>query len=111
MIRETITPNNRVQVTSDHWHVLRARWTGNRSGSPLYERTIVSEHDDRSSAATAAREVVVAFQAEMSGRTRETRDQVLVRRPGRKSLKIGRRAGRGAPPAPDEASSDAHDSN
>ncbi len=111
MIQETITPNNRVQVTSDHWHVLRARWTGNRSGSPLYERTIVSEHDDRSSAASAAREVVVSFQAEMSGRTRETRDQVLVRRPGRKSLKIGKRAGRaGPPPAPDDATSD-HDAN
>ncbi len=93
MIQETLNDKNCPVLTSDHWHVLRARWTGKSTGEPEYQRTIVSEHDDSASATLAARQIVDTFATEMAGRTRETRDQVLVRRPGYKSLKIGKRAG------------------
>jgi hypothetical protein len=92
MIRETKNRKNAPVLTSDRWHVLRARWNGDTAGEPLYQRTIVSEHEDSAAAATAAREIVATFVSEMAGRTRETRDQVLVRRPGYKSLKIAKRA-------------------
>ena len=92
MIRETLNRKNSPVLTSDRWHVLRATWTGATAGEPLYQRTIVSEHEDSASAATAARRIVASFVSEMAGRTRETRDQVLVRRPNYKSLKIAKRA-------------------
>jgi hypothetical protein len=95
MIRETISPKNRILLTSDQWHVLHARWTGDE----LYERAIVSEHADRASATSAAREFAAAHRAEMTGRTRVTRDQLLVRRPGHKSLKIAKHT-RADPDAP-----------
>jgi len=91
MIRETLNHKNSPVLTSDHWHVLRARWNGDRSGEPLYERTIESEHEDSTSATTAARTLVATFVTEMDGRSRETRDQVLVRRPGYRSLKTAKR--------------------
>jgi hypothetical protein len=91
MIRETKNHKNSLVLTSDRWHVLRARWNGDSSGEPLYQRTIESEHEDSASAADAARTLVASFVTEMDGRTRETRDQVLVRRPGYRSLKIAKR--------------------
>jgi hypothetical protein len=91
VIRETVNHKNSPVLTSDHWHVIRARWNGDVSGEPVYQRTIESEHDDSASAATAARSIAAKFAAEMSGRTRETRDQVLVRRPGYRSLKTAKR--------------------
>ena len=91
MIRETKNHKNSPVLTSDRWHVLRARWNGDRSGEPVYERTIESEHEDSTSAADAARSLVANFVTEMDGRTRETRDQVLVRRPGYRSLKTAKR--------------------
>lgn len=91
MIRETINHKNSPVLTSDHWHVLRARWDGILSGEPHYQRTIESEHEDSASATNAARTLVATFVTEMDGRTRETRDQVLVRRPGYRSLKNAKR--------------------
>lgn len=91
MIRETTNHKNSPVLTSDHWHVLRARWNGDSAGEPLYQRTIESEHDDSASATDAARTLVATFVTEMDGRTRETRDQVLVRRPGYRSLKTAKR--------------------
>ena len=90
MIRETKNHKNTPVVTSDHWHVLRARWNGDTNGEPLYQRTIESEHDDSASATDAARTIAASFGTEMEGRTRQTRDQVLVRRPGYRSLKIAK---------------------
>ncbi|MFN0008366.1 MAG: hypothetical protein ACKVXR_10690 [Planctomycetota bacterium] len=91
MIRETKNRRNSPVLTSDHWHVLRARWNGDPSGEPIYDRTIESEHEDSASAAKAGRKLVETFVTEMAGRTRETRDQVLVRRPGYRSLKTAKR--------------------
>ena len=92
MIRELMNRKNSALLTSDRWHVLRARWTGGARADATYERTIVSEHDDSDSAARAGRELLASFQGEMLGRERKTRDQVLVRRPGYRSLKVAKRA-------------------
>lgn len=91
MIQETTNRKNSPVLTSDHWHVLRARWNGDPSGEPIYQRKIESEHEDSASAANAARKIAATFVTEMDGRTRETRDQVLVRRPGYRSLKTAKR--------------------
>ena len=91
MIRETKNHRNSPVLTSDQWHVLRARWNGDSSGEPVYDRTIESEHEDSASAAKAGRKIAETFGNEMAGRTRETRDQVLVRRPGYRSLKTAKR--------------------
>lgn len=91
MIQEVLNKKNHLVVTSDRWHVLHARWTKKNTGKPLYVRTIISEHDDKKSAAEAARDFVASFQAEMVGRQPNTRDQALVRRPRFRSLKIAPR--------------------
>jgi len=91
MIHEVLSPkNHHPAITSDQWHVAHARWTG-QHGEPRFERTIVGEHVDRRSAAAAARTIVSDMAEEMTTRTRETRDQVFVRRPNFKSLKAARR--------------------
>ena len=98
MIRELLNTKNAPALTSDHWHVVYARLSGEESGksskpakSPRFVRSIVSEHDDRASAVNAAREIVSTFVVEMAGRERSTRDQVFVRKPKFKSLKLARR--------------------
>ena len=93
MIRETIKKNNPA-VTSDRWHVIIARWSGDPSGEPRFERSIVSEHDDSTAALSAAREIKSALAPQMATRSRETRDQVFVRRPSSMSLKTARRVER-----------------
>lgn len=90
MIQETVSRKNAPVVTSDHWHVLHARWSGGSS----FERSIVSEHDDRGSAATAARAMHKGLAPDMASRPREGRDQILVRHPNYKSLKTAGRAKR-----------------
>ena len=94
MIQEVLNQKNHLVVTSDRWHVLHARWTKKKTAKPLYERAIISEHDDKESASKAARDLGASFQADMVGRERETRDQALVRRPGFRSLKIAPRTDR-----------------
>jgi hypothetical protein len=78
-------------VTSDQWHVVHARWSGEAADEPRFLRSIVSEHEDGSAALTAARKILSTLSEEMSSRPRETRDQILVRRPGYKSLKNAKR--------------------
>ena len=94
MIRETLSRHSNPAITSDRWHVVHARWSGDRSEDPLFERTIVSEHDGRASAVSAAREILSTLAPQMEGRARSTRDQILVRRPAYKSLKTAKRVER-----------------
>jgi hypothetical protein len=94
MIRETLNKKSAPALTSDRWHLLRASWNGADAPVPRFERTIVSEHETRADARIAARELVRQVQAEVAGRPREQRDQVLVRRPNYKSLKSAKRAER-----------------
>ena len=92
MIKNTLSRKSSPAITSDRWHVVRARWSGETSGEPRFEREIVSEHDGRDSAVTAGRKVVASMRDEMTARLRDQRDQIFVRRPAYKSLKTaGRR--------------------
>lgn len=85
MISDTTTARSRPAITSDQWHVVRARW--HEGSATPYAREVVSEHPDRVSAADAARTCVAAIALEMTDRPRSERDQVFVRRPRFKSLK------------------------
>jgi hypothetical protein len=87
MISETKTARSRAAITSDQWHVIRARWHSESNASHPYAREVVSEHPDRGSAADAARTCFAAMALEMAARPRDQRDQVFVRRPRYKSLK------------------------
>ena len=100
MISETTSRKNQPALQSDRWHVVHARLSrtvvnANRSrshaGEPLFERFIVSEHDDRTGAARAAEEIAVQLEEEMAGRAPESRDQIFVRKPGYKTLKTAPR--------------------
>lgn len=91
MIRETINREKSPALTSDLWHVVHARWSGDPSGEPRFVRSIVSEHEDSASAVTAGREMVSSFASEMADRPRARRDQILIRHPGYKSLKTAKR--------------------
>jgi hypothetical protein len=94
MIREIVDEKNNPAVTSDHWHVIHARWSGDPSGEPRFVRSIVSEHEDSAAALSAARAIKSSMAPSMRDRSRETRDQVFVRRPSSKSLKTARRVKR-----------------
>lgn len=91
MIQETLTKKNRPAITSDQWHVIRARWSEDSSGAPRFERSIVSEHDDRAAARAAAHAVHQTILADMPDQPRPKRDHVIVRRPAYKSLKTANR--------------------
>jgi hypothetical protein len=91
VILEAVTRKNRPAITSDRWHVLIARRSASIEIPRRFERVIVSEHADHESAAAAAREMVAQIAPEMAARPRTERDQVLVRRPMRKSLKLAKR--------------------
>ena len=93
MIRETLKKNS-LAVTSDRWHVILARWSGDPTGEPRFERSIVSEHDDSAAALNAARAIKSEIAPNMAIRSPETRDQVFVRRPSSTSLKTAKRVER-----------------
>ena len=91
MIQEIINRKNLPAVTSDHWHVVHARLAGETKGKPSFERSIVSEHEDRAAAAVAAKRVMISLATMNDGRSPEGRDQVFVRKPDFKSLKTAKR--------------------
>ena len=91
MIQDTLSSKQRPAITSNRWHVVHARWSGERSTQPKFERSIVSEHDDQESAVHGARELVARLAAEMSARPLAERDQLFVRKPGFRSLKTSSR--------------------
>ncbi len=91
MILETQTRKRRPAITSDRWHVVRATWTDRKPETSLFTRTIVSEHDERGAAVTAARVMAKALKTEMAGRPARERDEVCVRAPRFRSVKRTRR--------------------
>jgi hypothetical protein len=91
MIHETQSKRAHPALTSDRWHVVHARWSGEKSARPRFERAIVSEHLDRAAATTAARALVTALTTEMYGRPHEHRDQIFVRQPSYRTLKTAAR--------------------
>jgi hypothetical protein len=91
VIRDTVTRSNRPAITSDHWHVVRARWAGDESDDPEFTRSIVSEHPDRNSAVAAARELRASIDVTLGARPSAQRDQVFVRKPAFKSFRSAKR--------------------
>lgn len=91
MIRETVSRRNNEALTSDRWHVVHARWNGAERGQPRFDRSIVSEHDDSDDAVVAARKIKSRLASELASRQAARRDQIFVRRPGFKSLKVSKR--------------------
>ena len=87
MIQDTLSRRQRPSLTSDRWHVVRAAWDGGSTTRPMFDRAIVSEHDDRDAARVAAKELESTLASAMAKRTPRSRDQVFVRRPDFKSLK------------------------
>jgi hypothetical protein len=88
MITETQTKKLRPALTSDRWHVVRGRLSSAATVKPHFSRSIVSEHDNRDSAVEAARVLELTLQEEMANRAVIDRDQVLVRAPRYKSVKV-----------------------
>jgi len=86
LIKELLNARHELAVTSDQWHVIHARWSG-APGPARFELSIVSEHDDSASAVQAARELKSSLVPGMTARSKETRDQVIVRRPEAESPK------------------------
>jgi hypothetical protein len=93
MIKEVRNEKEELAVTSDRWHVIHARWSGD-SGAPLFVRSIVSEHADSATALRAGRELKSSLLAGMASRPRLERDQVMVRRPASESVKTSGRVSR-----------------
>ena len=90
MIQEVVNKKNLPALTSDHWHVVHAVWTGD-AAKPSFVRSIVSEHEDRAAATVAARQIVTSMAPSMMSRPRLGRDQIFVHKPDYKSLKTARR--------------------
>jgi len=86
LIRELLNAKHELALTSDRWHVVHARWSG-QPGVPSFERSIVSEHEDSSAALRAGRALKSSLRPSMASRSRQSRDQVLVRRPSAESIK------------------------
>ena len=91
MIRETFNSQRLPSVTSDHWHVIHARWSGVAQKEPRFIRSVVSEHADCDKARIAASELRMRLKPKMKGRAALERDQVFVRRPKFKSLANAKR--------------------
>ncbi len=88
MIVDAVTARGAAALTSDHWHVVHARFARAGRKRP-FERTIASEHDDRRACVVAAkllREKVAAAAVAADVPDAE-RDQVFVRQPNFRSLK------------------------
>ncbi len=91
MIREVLSSKKNPALTSDRWHVVHARWSEEAVGEECFVRSIVSEHEDSSSAVSAARAIKSSLAPGMAARPLAQRDQVFVHRPGYRTLKIARR--------------------
>jgi hypothetical protein len=86
VITDTTTRRGRPALTSDRSHVVHASWTGNLSGKPRFERSIVSEHSDRDGAVQDGRALIDRIANQLRTRPVERRDQVFVRQPKYRSL-------------------------
>ena len=91
MIRKVSTKKGADAITSDHWHVVHARFTSDQQDLP-FSRGIVSEHDDRAACVESARKLRAKLALESAGVAVEERDEVFVRKPFFRSLKLAARS-------------------
>ncbi len=90
----------RAAITSDQWHVVRAHMA-NRGAKRPYVRTVESEHADCATCTRTAKELRRRIAAESADVPEAERDEIVVRRPNFKTLKVAtslrqRRAARDA---------------
>lgn len=103
MITGVKTRKGTEAITSDHWHVVHSRYLGTGQSRP-FSRSISSEHDDRGECVKAARALVARLRADAGALPQDERDEVFVRKPNFKSLKLSKRRIKGAPaPKQDDA--------
>jgi hypothetical protein len=100
MITSVKTSTGAEAITSDHWHVVHARFLG--AGKRPFSRSVSSEHEDRASCAKAATALMAKLRVDSKAVPVDERDQVFVRRPGFKSLKLSKRREKRSRPLPPE---------
>lgn len=88
MIRDVMTSKGKPAITSDHWHVVHSRFLDAALSRP-FSRAINSEHDSRDECLLAARALRTKVAA--PGVPKQEQDEVFVRPPNYKSLKIAKR--------------------
>jgi len=89
VISEVQTDSGGTAITSDHWHIVHARYVFDGATRP-YLRSVHSEYEDRTACRHAARALRVHLIAQEKDVAPEKRDEVFVRKPNFKSLKIAR---------------------
>jgi hypothetical protein len=91
MIKQALTKKKNPAVTSDQWHVVHAEWSGESKKEPSFARRVVSEHGDRAAAITAANKLAAKVNRDVGKRPVAQHDQIFVRPPRYKSLKVAPR--------------------
>jgi hypothetical protein len=89
MIKEVVTSKGTPAITSDQWHVVHSRYADGRQERP-FARAVHSEHASRSECVQAARALRRKLSAGSQSVPAAERDEVFVRRPNFKSLKLAR---------------------
>ena len=89
MMLEVLTRAGVAAITSDRWHVVRARLTYPGAVRP-FVRAVESEHRDRASCVRAAVALRRRVAAESVGRPVAERDEIVVCPPNYKSLKVAK---------------------
>jgi len=89
VIREVQTDAGSAAITSDQWHIIHSRYVFDGAKRP-YLRSVHSEYEDRTACRQAARALRQQLLAQETGVAIDQRDEVFVRKPNYKSLKISR---------------------
>ena len=89
MIQEVVTSKGAAAITSDQWHVVHSRLVDSKDPRP-YLRGIHSEHADRVSCRKAALALRAKLLADNASLPEAERDEVFVRKPAFKTLKLAR---------------------
>lgn len=95
MISDVQTSKGIPALTSDKWHVVHSRFTFPGARRPFL-RSIHSEWDDRATCRVAAKKLRLQLAQGSAAVPESERDEVFVRRPNFKTLRLAR-------PAPEES--------
>lgn len=89
MIQEVVTSKGAAAITSDQWYVVHSRLVDIREKRP-YARGIHSEHADRPACRKAAQVLRAKLLEENAGVPAAERDEVFIRKPKFKTLKMAK---------------------
>lgn len=89
MIREVETDSGAAAITSDQWHIVHARYVFDGAKRPFL-RSVHGEYADRTACRLAARALRAQLAAQETGVAIEHRDEVFVRKPDYKTLRVAR---------------------